>query len=129
MLQWREYCLVLGSNIVWPEGEEPSAKTPSSVLSRGSNQNLLEVDLLRDETVEVAAQDITGKPIRIALQGEASRAFQHELDHLNGILIVDHASLDELPPGIAFLEEPFHAVRQKRAFERPIYQGNGPLYY
>lgn len=25
MLQWRESCLVLGSNIVWPEGEEPSA--------------------------------------------------------------------------------------------------------
>ena len=107
MVQWREYCLVGGS----------------------SQQQLLEVDLLRDETVEVAAQDITGKPIRIALGGEASRAFQHELDHLNGILIVDHAGLNELPSGIAFLEKPFHASRQKKAYERSIYQGNGPLYY
>ena len=75
MVQWREHCLAVGYDIVWPEGEAPSAKTPSSVIPRGSQQILLQVDLLRDETVEVAPQDITGKPIRIALSGEASRAF------------------------------------------------------
>jgi peptide deformylase len=131
MVQWREYCLVVGENIVWPEGEPPSASTPLSSLSRGSNPQrlLVEVDLLRDAVVEVAAQDLTGKPIRMALQGEAARAFQHELDHLDGILIVDHASLEDLPPGIAFLEEPFHFARQKKAFARATYLGNGPLYY
>lgn len=129
MVQWREYCLVVGETIVWPEGEPPSAFTPASSLAVGSRQQLIEVDLLRDAVVEVAAQDLTGKPIRMALQGEAARAFQHELDHLNGILIVDHAGLDELPPGIAFLEEPFHSARQKKAFARETYLGNGPLYY
>jgi len=129
MVQWREYCLVVANTVVWPEGENPKPETPGSKLSSKTHQALLEVDLLRDLEVEVAAQDITGKPIRISLSGEASRAFQHELDHLNGILIVDHAGLEDLPPGIAFLEEPFHAVRQKKAFERSIYQGNGPLYY
>jgi len=72
---------------------------------------------------------VAGKPIRMALKGEASRAFQHELDHLDGILVVDHASLGELPGGVASLESPYHAARQKKAFARSTYQGNGPLYY
>lgn len=50
--------------------------------------------------------------------GEAARALQHELDHLNGILIIDHAALDELPAAIRELEEPLHVARQKRAFQR-----------
>ena len=89
----------------------------------------LEVQLLRDEVVEVAAQDIRGLPIRKALRGEAARAFQHELDHLDGLLIIDHAGLDELPESIARQEAPYHAARQRRAYERRIYQGNGPLYW
>ena len=135
MVPWRERCLAVGTDAVWPEGEAPSAATPGSTVpsdsdSGGNNNRLLEVDLLRDEVVEVAAQDITGKPIRMALRGEASRAFQHELDHLNGILVIDHAaSLEDLPPVVAFLEEGKHAERQKRAFARTTYQGNGPLYY
>ena len=90
--------------------------------------NALEVDLLRDEVVEVAAQDVRGIPVRKSLRGEAARAFQHELDHLDGLLIVDHADLDELPKDIAELERPYHRVRQRRAFERRTYQGNEPLY-
>ena len=85
--------------------------------------------MLRDAFLEIAAQDLTGKPIRQVLQGEASRAFQHELDHLNGILLVDHAPLEDLPPVVAFVEDKDHVARQKRAFTRTIYQGNGPLYY
>ena len=88
----------------------------------------LEVELLRDEVVEVAAQDVRGTPIRKSLRGEAARAFQHELDHLEGLLIIDHAGLDELPRDIAELERPFHRARQRRAFERRTYQGNEPLY-
>lgn len=129
MVPWKEYCLVVGTEIVWPEGEAPKPETPGSSMVWNAQQSLLEVDLLRDETVEIAAQDIAGKPIRMSLSGEASRAFQHELDHLNGILIVDHAGLEDLPPAIAFLEEPLHKIRQARAFDRSVYQGNGPLYY
>ncbi len=34
--------------------------------------------------------DINGKPIKIRVREELSIAFQHELDHLNGILFIDH---------------------------------------
>mmetsp|Transcript_37061 Transcript_37061/g.44277 ORF Transcript_37061/g.44277 Transcript_37061/m.44277 type:complete len:81 (+) Transcript_37061:829-1071(+) len=57
--------------------------------------------------------------------GLEARAFQHELDHLDGILLLDHAGLEELPRAIASLEMPFHGERQRRAFERRTYQVMG----
>ena len=112
MVSWIEYC-----------GDIPVA------VDQEGTAKPLEVELLRDEVVEVAAQDIRGLPIRKALGGKAARAFQHELDHLDGLLIIDHSGLDELPESIAREEAPYHAARQRRAFERRVYQGNGPLYW
>jgi len=124
MVLWREYCGVVTTTMAGEE--EASTATNSNSLQQ---PRPLEVDLLRDAVVEVAAQDVTGKPIRKALSGEVARAFQHELDHLNGILVVDHADLTELPADIAGREAPFHRARQQQAFARTIYSGNGPLYW
>eukprot|EP00979_Chaetoceros_neogracilis_P015921 scaffold6671_cov286-Chaetoceros_neogracile.AAC.16 len=118
MVQWREYCLVMDMNM----DMKPNA-------SAMPTHRHLEINLLRDEIVEVAAQDVTGRPVRKALSGEPARAFLHELDHINGILIVDHADLIELPADVAALEAPYHEERQRRAFDRDTYQGNTPLYW
>ena len=69
-----------------------------------------------------------GVPFRKVLRGEASRAFQHELDHLDGLMIIDHAGLSELPSEIAKLEAPYHNTRQRRAYARKVYQGE-TLYF
>eukprot|EP00536_Pseudo-nitzschia_multiseries_P013594 jgi/Psemu1/310096/fgenesh1_kg.592_\ len=124
MVPWRESCGVM--ILPPPEGDTTTTTTTTTTFGGTS---LLEVDLLRDAVVEVAAQDVTGKPVRKALSGEAARAFQHELDHLNGILIVDHADLADLPAAVAERETAMHRERQKRAFERTLYGGNGPLYW
>jgi peptide deformylase len=53
----------------------------------------------RREKVWVAAQNRTGKNIKIAGAGLLGRALQHELDHLDGKLFIDYLdSLDELIP-------------------------------
>lgn len=39
--------------------------------------------------ITVEAQDIDGKPFTIRVREDLSIAFQHEMDHLNGILFVD----------------------------------------
>lgn len=72
---------------------------------------------------------VVGIPIRKTLRGEPAKALQHELDHLDGILILDHADLSKLPKEVASLEALYHTARQKQAFERRIYQGNSPLYW
>ena len=40
--------------------------------------------------VTFTGYDIDGKPIKIRAREELSIAFQHELDHLNGILFIDY---------------------------------------
>ncbi len=40
--------------------------------------------------VTFVGQDVDGNPIKLRAREELSIAFQHELDHLNGILFFDH---------------------------------------
>ena len=46
----------------------------------------------RHEGIEVTGQDRQGTPIRLAADGWLARVFQHEIDHLDGILYIDIAS-------------------------------------
>ncbi len=42
--------------------------------------------------VRLCGTDLDGKPIEIEAEGLMAVCFQHELDHLNGILFIDHLS-------------------------------------
>lgn len=44
----------------------------------------------RYSKVKVKALDIEGKPIRITAEGFLARVLQHEIDHTNGIVFIDH---------------------------------------
>lgn len=45
----------------------------------------------RANKIRVQGQDRHGNPIEIEAEGYLSRAFQHEIDHLNGVLFIDIA--------------------------------------
>ncbi len=49
-------------------------------------------EVCRSETVEVRGMDAQGNPLRIQAAGILSRALQHEIDHLDGILFIERAS-------------------------------------
>jgi len=49
-------------------------------------------DVERYSSIVVAGQDRQGKPIRLTASGWLARVFQHEIDHLDGILYIDIAS-------------------------------------
>jgi peptide deformylase len=49
-------------------------------------------DVTRPETVVVAYEDLDGNPQRIEADGLLATCLQHEIDHLDGILFVDHLS-------------------------------------
>jgi len=42
--------------------------------------------------VRIRAQDELGRQIRVKAEGFLARVFQHEIDHTNGIMFVDHIS-------------------------------------
>ena len=46
----------------------------------------------RHERVVVEATDTEGKDVRLELEGLSARVVQHELDHLDGILIIDRTT-------------------------------------
>jgi peptide deformylase len=49
-------------------------------------------NVLRHEAVVVKALNRRGKPVKIKARGWLARIFQHEIDHLNGVLFIDIAS-------------------------------------
>lgn len=54
-------------------------------------------EIKRSVTVKVKGQDRHGKEIRIKGEDLLAQALEHELDHLNGILYIDHLeSMDKL---------------------------------
>jgi peptide deformylase len=50
-------------------------------------------NVTRPERVVLEALDRDGQPFRLAAEGLTARAIQHELDHLDGILFLDHLGL------------------------------------
>ena len=52
----------------------------------------LYADVERAATVEVDAIDASGRPFAFSADGYYARVLQHEIDHLNGKLFIDHIS-------------------------------------
>ena len=85
--------------IQMPEDEEPRILiNPEIVETQGQrevDEGCLSVPgyrgtINRSETVRVRAQDIKGKIFKIRAENLLAQALEHEIDHLNGILYLDH---------------------------------------
>jgi peptide deformylase len=46
-------------------------------------------EVTRHETITLKGQDLRGRRIRIKAEGFLARVFQHEMDHLEGVLFID----------------------------------------
>lgn len=64
----------------------------------------------RFESVRVRAQDRHGRKIRLRLNDWTARIFQHEIDHLNGILYIDRLT----GPDRIWSEEAFEKNREAK---------------
>ena len=62
----------------------------------------------RAYSVRVRAQDRHGKPLTFRLKGWTARIFQHEIDHLKGVLFIDKLTAREN----FWTEEAYYAMRQ-----------------
>lgn len=82
-----------------PEMEHPLVFINPEVVERAGER---EVDegclsipgyqgkLIRSETVKVRALDRNGKRYTVKADGLLAQALEHEIDHLNGVLYIDH---------------------------------------
>ena len=53
------------------------------------------VDVERPVFARVSGQDQSGEPVLIEASGHEARVLQHEIDHLNGVLILDRTDRSE----------------------------------
>ena len=67
----------------WVEGEEGCLSVSASSFR---------ADVKRRTKARLVATDLEGNPIEEDLEGIAAVCLQHECDHLNGILFIDHIS-------------------------------------
>ena len=68
------------------------------------------VDVERPVNVRVRARDVEGRPITVEASGLEARVIQHEMDHLDGVLIVDRAPRDQRKEAMRVLREQAEAA-------------------
>ncbi|MDD2707334.1 MAG: peptide deformylase [Verrucomicrobiae bacterium] len=77
----------------------------------------ISASIKRASTVHVSAMNLDGFPIQFVALGLLARAVQHEMDHLNGVLIVDRmedAVKKPLEPALAELHKESLSKKKKR---------------
>lgn len=77
--------------IVWRSDDEEEGVEGCLSIGRAG----IAVNVARALAVRVEAQDLDGAPIEVAPEGYAARVIQHELDHLDGVLMIDRASPED----------------------------------
>jgi peptide deformylase len=77
-----EYVLV---NPVIEKASETTTSGPEGCLSIPGIQVVVE----RPTVIKISGRDVSGEPIKIEVEGLLARIFQHEVDHLDGVLILD----------------------------------------
>ena len=88
------------------EGEDRVLVNPSSRRSaprpRSDHEGCLSlgpvrVPVERPTKVRVEATDVKGEPVTLELEGCRRRVVQHELDHLDGTLIIERTDAESAP--------------------------------
>lgn len=60
----------------------------------------------RYERIKLKALDLEGKPLRLSADGFLARVLQHEVDHTNGLLFIDH--IKDVPGAFFHLSDKGH---------------------
>lgn len=63
------------------------------------------MDVERSLYVRFGGLDVEGEPVRIEASGLEARILQHEIDHLDGVLILDRAPRDQRKAALRALRE------------------------
>ncbi|HEY6397164.1 MAG TPA: peptide deformylase [Solirubrobacteraceae bacterium] len=94
---------------------EPAALVNPEIEWAGSDSEAMEegclslpevlVDVERPIHVRVRARNQDGEPILVEASGLEARVIQHEIDHLDGVLIVDRASREQRKEAMRVLRE------------------------
>ena len=84
---------------------EEAADTTGQALEGCLSIPEIQVEVERPTAVTISAQDTSGAPLRIEASGLLARIFQHEVDHLDGVLILDRTDRESRKAAMRELRE------------------------
>ena len=70
---------------------EEAADTAEQALEGCLSIPEIQVEVERPAAVTISAQDTSGAPLRIEASGLLARIFQHEIDHLDGVPVLERS--------------------------------------
>jgi peptide deformylase len=82
-------CALINPRITW--SSDDTETDAEGCLSIGE----IVVDVPRAVAIHVGAQDADGEAITLEVDGFEARVIQHEIDHLDGILILDRTTKEQ----------------------------------
>jgi peptide deformylase len=68
------------------------------------------VEVARPARVRVSARDETGRPVTVSAEGREASIVQHEIDHLDGVLVLDRLDPDARRAAVRRLRESIAAA-------------------
>ncbi|MDR2442502.1 MAG: peptide deformylase [Deltaproteobacteria bacterium] len=93
VVDWAQEGQEYGQNVLALINPEIVASEGAQVFDEGCLSVLdLTANVDRAALVEVQAKDISGQPFSLIGEGRQAVILQHEIDHLNGVLFLDHLS-------------------------------------
>jgi peptide deformylase len=90
--------------IVNPDIEEMSEETAIEIEGCLSIPGI-QVEVERPTGITLSGKDVSGQPFRIDASGLRARVFQHEIDHLDGVLIMDRTDRESRKNALRELRE------------------------
>lgn len=81
----RKLSVIINPEIVLAEGDLVQEEACLSVIDFAA-------EVSRKAKIKVQGVDRHGEPVDIEAEGLLARCLQHEIDHLNGVLFIDHIS-------------------------------------
>lgn len=84
------------------------------------------VDVERPLHVRARGVDVRGEPFSIEASGLEARVIQHEVDHLDGILMLDRTERDQRRAALAALREGGTYAPERPEAENAATNGDGP---
>jgi peptide deformylase len=81
----RDLKVLINPEIVLAEGETSYEESCLSVIDYSA-------EVARNANVKVRGVDRNGRPVDVEAEGLLAICLQHEIDHLNGVLYIDHIS-------------------------------------
>jgi peptide deformylase len=83
------------------------------------------VEVERPAEVRVRARDAQGEELEVQASGLAARVIQHEIDHLDGVLILDRISREERKEAMRAMREAQEAAIAGNGSDRPVPDSEG----